>query len=214
MATSRAQRVGIWVIAVAMVVGTLAGFIAMILSSQNDTKNQQALAKYQAEYAAYQKKVDAQAKELSGKYFNEFNQYKSVPSSYDPAAIKELSTNDLKIGDGAEITDKTEYSAYYIGWNPKGKVFDQSIDGQSLKAPIAGGNLIEGWNKGVIGMKVGGVRELTIPSNLAYKEQGSGEDIPPNTPIKFVVMIIPKPAEIKQPEITQEVIQAYGQQQR
>src|SRR3990167_11443530 len=67
MATSTAQRVGIWVIAVAMVVGTVAGFIAMILSSESDTKNQQALAKYQSEYAAYQKKAEEQTKLLSDK---------------------------------------------------------------------------------------------------------------------------------------------------
>ena len=51
-----------------------------------------------------------------------------------------------------------------------------------------------GWYDGVEGMKIGGVREVTIPAGLAYGETGSGEDIPPNTPIKFLIMAIP-PAE-------------------
>ena len=229
MATSTAQRVGIWVIAVAMVVGTVAGFIAMILSSYNDTKNQQALAKYQSEYAAYQKKAEEQTKLLSDKYYPEFNQYKSVPAAFDASSVTELGINDLKIGDGPEVTDKSEYGVYYIGWNPKGKMFDSSFseDMNSLKQPLGRqadgtwifpggqtGGVIEGWTDGVKGMKIGGVRELTIPSSKAYKEQGQGEDIPANTPLRFILFVIPKIEEIKQPEITEEVIQAYGQQQR
>jgi FKBP-type peptidyl-prolyl cis-trans isomerase len=50
--------------------------------------------------------------------------------------------------------------------------------------------MIEGWNQGVLGMKIGGVRELTIPAELAYGETGSGK-IPANSPIKFVLMTIP-----------------------
>jgi FKBP-type peptidyl-prolyl cis-trans isomerase len=103
-----------------------------------------------------------------------------------------VTTRDIKAGDGAEITADTKYQAYYTGWNPKGVVFDSSIKGESLGAPIDTSqiSLIQGWNEGVVGMKVGGVREITIPSDLAYGEQGSGDTIPPNTPIKFVVMII------------------------
>jgi FKBP-type peptidyl-prolyl cis-trans isomerase len=85
------------------------------------------------------------------------------------------------------------------GWNPKGVVFDQSISDGKLIAPIAGGNLITGWNEGVIGMKIGGVRELSIPSDKAYGSTGSGDNIPPNTPIKFIVMIIPKVEDVPVP---------------
>lgn len=229
MATSKAQRVGIWVIAVAMVVGTVAGFIAMILSSENDTKNQQALAKYQSEYTAYQKKVEDQTKQLSAKYYPEFSQYKSSPAAFDAASVTELGTKDLKAGDGDVINDTSEYSVYYVGWNPRGKMFDSSFseDMNSLKEPLVRksdgtwifpggqtGGVIEGWTEGLKGMKIGGARELTIPSSKAYKDQGQGEDIPANTPLKFILFVIPKTEEIKQPEVTQEVIQAYGQQQR
>lgn len=214
MATSTAQRTGIWIIAIVLTVGTLAGFIAMILAPQNQKADSDRLQKVYAEYQAateeYQKKVQAQADELSVKYYGEFVKYKDIPAAFEAKDVKKVATQDLVVGTGEEIKEGTTYSAYYIGWNPKGKVFDQSIDGEKLKAPIEGGNLITGWNEGVIGMKVGGVRELTIPSDKAYGETGSGEDIPANTPIKFIVMIIPKPETIKQPEVPQEILQSYG----
>jgi len=211
MATSTGQRVGIWVIAAAMIVGTLAGFLALILAPQNEAKDQEkttvALEKYQKELAESQKKVDAQAAELSKKYYDTFSEYKDLPEAFDAKSVKKLTTKDLKVGTGETLKEDTAYSAYYIGWNPKGKVFDQSIDGKTLKTPIPGGNLIEGWNEGVIGMKIGGIRVLSIPSEKAYGEAGSGEDIPKNSPIKFVVMVIKTPETIPQPEIPAELQQ-------
>lgn len=211
MATSKAQRAGIWVIAVALTVGTVAGFIAMIIAPQNQVADQQkvqaAYTKYQQEYEAYQKKADAQAAELSKKYYPEFKKYANIPEKFDAKNVKEIAVKDLKKGTGATIDENTAYSAYYIGWNPKGKIFDQSIDGKKLKSPIKGEGLIEGWTEGMKGMKIGGVRVITIPSDKAYGEQGSGEDIPANTPIKFVVMAIEQPTSIKEPEIPQELLQ-------
>ena len=204
MATSTAQRTGIWIIAIVLTVGTLAGFLGMILAPQNETADTARLEKL---YADYQAEVQRQSDELSKKYYPEFSQYASRPAAFDAASVTELRTEDLKVGDGETITADTQYSAYYIGWNPSGKVFDQSIEGEALKAPIEGGNLIEGWNEGVIGMKIGGVRELTIPSAKAYGETGQGEDIPANTPLKFIVFIIPK---VDQPEIPEELLQNYG----
>lgn len=215
MATSTAQRTGIWIIAIVLTVGTLAGFIAMILAPQNEKSDSDRMQKIYSDYQKatdeYQKKVQAQADDLSGKYFATFSQYKSTPAAFDSSSVKKLSTSDLLVGTGEEIKEGTAYSAYYIGWNPKGKIFDQSIDGTKLKPPIEGGNLIQGWNEGVIGMKVGGIREISIPSDKAYGEAGSGADIPANTPIKFIVMIIPKPETIKQPDVPQE-LQSYGGQ--
>ena len=123
----------------------------------------------------------------------------------------------MVIGEGEEINGTTKFAAYYIGWNPKGKVFDQSIDGTKLKSPLydavglnAGldsASLIEGWKEGMKGMRIGGVREITIPSDKAYGERGQGDDIPANTPIKFVVMAIDAPASIPQPEVPMELYQ-------
>jgi FKBP-type peptidyl-prolyl cis-trans isomerase len=195
MATKKSQRIGIWVIAIAMTVGTLGSFAAMVLSTQNTAKDQQTAQKQYEEYKKQQEEAQKQATELSAKYYDSFKAYQSTPAAFDAGSVGDkVTTNDIKVGDGADVTADTKYLAYYIGWNPSGKVFDSSIDGTSLKAPIdtSTTSLIEGWNQGVVGMKIGGVREITIPAALAYGEKGSGADIPANTPIKFVVMIVEK----------------------
>ncbi|MDB5165871.1 MAG: putative Peptidylprolyl isomerase [Candidatus Saccharibacteria bacterium] len=214
MATKKSQRIFIWVIAIVMTVGTVAGFIAMMIAPTNQKIDQERVAKltsqYQTDYAAYQAEVDAQTAELSAKYYGTFKQYSTRPAAFDASGVSELKKEDLLVGDGEEETATTSYSAYYIGWNPTGKIFDQSIDGDKLKSPIAGGNLIEGWDQGVIGMKVGGVRELTIPASQAYGETGSGEDIPANTPLKFIVFVIPTVKTIPEPAMPAELQKYYG----
>jgi FKBP-type peptidyl-prolyl cis-trans isomerase FkpA len=219
MATTRSQRWGILAILVVTVVGTLGSFAVMILANDNQAKDaarqQELSAKYQADYKGYQAKVDAQSAQLSKQYYDEFKQYTSQVSAFDRDSVKELNTEDITVGDGAAIDGTTKFAAYYIGWNPKGKIFDQSINGEALKAPlpIADGldnaSLIPGWKEGMKGMKIGGVRVLTIPSDKAYGEQGQGDDIPANTPLKFVVMAIPLPEQFTMPQFPQELMQAY-----
>jgi len=193
MATPKNQRIGIWIIAVVMLVGTIGSFVVMILANQNAQIDQEQQNKL---YAEYQKQADEEKKkagELSAKYYPIFSEYKSAPAVFNKDDVGDkIVTRDIKQGDGAEIGKETKYQAYYIGWNPRGKSFDSSFDGEALKAPLDTSqmSLISGWNEGVVGMKVGGVREITIPSDLAYGEKGSGDDIPPNTPIKFIIMII------------------------
>lgn len=194
MATPKATRIGIWVIAIVMLIGTLGSFAVMILANDNAKIDEAAQAKA---YAEYQKQVEAQEKEataLSDKYYPEFGKYQSSPAEFNAEQVgKDVTKNDLKVGEGAELAKGTKYQAYYIGWTPKGKVFDSSIDDTKLKAPLDTSMIqgtIPGWESGVIGMKVGGVREITIPSDLAYGETGSGDTIPPNTPLKFIIMVI------------------------
>ncbi len=214
MATSTAQRTGIWIIAVVLTVGTLAGFIAMILAPQNEKTDaarlQASYAEYQKATDEYQKKLQAQADKYSAIYYAGFSQYSTIPAAFTAGDVKTLASRDIVVGSGEEIKQGTAYSAYYIGWNPKGKVFDQSIESGKLKSPIAGGDQIVGWNEGVVGMKIGGVRELTIPSDKAYGPTERSADIPANTPLKFIVMAIPKVEEIKQPEVPKELLQNYG----
>lgn len=198
-----------------MVVGTIGSFLAIILANKNQQTDQSRIneltAQYQKEYTEYQTKVDAQAKELSAQYFETFNQFASRPAAFDAAGVTELKTSDIIVGSGDTITKDSSFTAYYLGWNPTGKVFDGSIDGRSLKAPfdVAPGSVIAGWTQGTEGMKVGGVRELTIPASLAYGETGSGADIPANTPIKFIIMIIPTPEKIASPTMPPELIKYY-----
>jgi peptidylprolyl isomerase len=177
--------------------------VVIVLANNNQASDQKVVTDYQ-------NKVAAQATELSNKYYTEFNTYSGRPAAFNAADVTSLTTQDLKVGDGAAIGKDSTFSAYYIGWTPDGKVFDSSISSGTLKAPIAvsPGSVIPGWTNGVVGMKVGGVRELAIPADQAYGASGSGA-IPANTPLKFIVMIIPTPETIPVP---QAVINAYSQQ--
>jgi FKBP-type peptidyl-prolyl cis-trans isomerase len=215
MATKKSQRIGIIIILVALVVGTLGSFAIMVLAQQNQSteaaKQQEATAKYEQAAASYQAAVDKQSAELSDKYYQTLSPYASRVATFDRDAVTELKKDDLVVGDGAEIAGNTPIGVYYIGWNPKGKIFDQSIKEGRLIAPfpfasgIDNGGVIEGWISGLKGMRIGGIRELTIPSDLAYGEQDKGDDIPPNTPLKFVVMAIAAPETIPVPDVLQNL---------
>jgi len=215
MTKKNRQRIGVFIIAVVMLVGTIGSFMIMILADHNASQDQQQIAKleadYQKEMEAYQAKLSEQADELSDKYFDQFSRHQDEVSKFDAKSVKELKTRDLALGSGERVDEDTEYSAYYIGWTPDGKVFEQSIDNGRLRAPIQSGSLIEGWTKGVIGMKLGGVRELTIPADMAYGESGT-DTIEPNTPLKFIVMVIERPDEIEQPGMPEELLKYYQQQ--
>jgi FKBP-type peptidyl-prolyl cis-trans isomerase len=196
-----------------MVVSTIGLYVVMILGNKNSTEEAALAEKYQADLNAKvserQDKEKKQAAELSAKYYEEFKAYKDEAKSFNAAAVTELKTRDLKTGDGTEVTKEfKDYSMYYIGWLPDEKVFDSSFEGESLKLPLPGsGSYITGWNEGVIGMKVGGVREITMPADKGYGASGQGEKgkdgyIPPNTPLRFIVMAIPKVADIPFPKGT------------
>lgn len=100
-----------------------------------------------------------------------------------------LIVEDMKIGDGYEIKPGGAVVALYHGTlKADGKTFDSAYDrGEPVAFPLTG--VIPGWQKGVPGMKVGGIRRLTIPAALAYGEQGAGADIPPNSDLVFVIEI-------------------------
>ncbi|MGV9001676.1 MAG: FKBP-type peptidyl-prolyl cis-trans isomerase [Candidatus Saccharimonadaceae bacterium] len=206
MAATKTQRIGIWVIAIFMGIGTIGSFAIIILSNQNDKSDQ---SRYSELKTDYQKQLDTQAKTLSDKYFPTFSPYASKVSTFEAASVTELKTEDLVVGDGDTLTAESSFTAYYVGWTPDGKTFDSSISGDSLKAPYtaAPGQVIKGWTNGVVGMKIGGVRVLTIPSDQGYGTTGSGSNIAPNTPLKFVMMVIPTPEDI-QP--SQELIDLYA----
>ena len=105
-----------------------------------------------------------------------------------------LQIKDLTTGEGAEATVGTQISVHYTGWiyapdstGGKGLQFDSSLDrGQEFKLILGFGQVIPGWDQGLEGMKVGGKRELIIPADLAYGDQGVGS-IPPNSTLLFEV---------------------------
>jgi FKBP-type peptidyl-prolyl cis-trans isomerase len=211
MATSKSQRIGIWIIAITLTVGTLAGFIAIILAPSNQQADQAHLTQLNTDYQnAYKDYLS----KLSVKYFDTFNKYSTTPAVFIATDVTELKTEDLVVGTGTEVTANSSFVAYYIGWTPDGKVFDSSIDGTSLKAPLTAspGSVISGWTEGATGMKEGGVRELTIPSDKAYGATGSGTSIAPNTPLKFIIMLIPATETTTAPQIPAELLKYYANQ--
>ncbi len=98
---------------------------------------------------------------------------------------------DQVIGAGdAAVVGKTA-SVHYTGWLENGKKFDSSVDrGQPFSFPLGAGRVIKGWDEGVQGMKVGGKRKLTIPSDLGYGSRGAGGVIPPNATLIFDVELL------------------------
>jgi len=107
-------------------------------------------------------------------------------------APTELQVTDLVVGDGAEATKGSTVSVHYVGvTHSGGEEFDASWNrGEPLKFPLGVGYVIPGWDQGVQGMKVGGRRQLVIPSHLAYGERGAGGAIGPNEALVFVVDLL------------------------
>jgi FKBP-type peptidyl-prolyl cis-trans isomerase len=98
---------------------------------------------------------------------------------------------DQVVGTGDVAVSGKTVSVHYTGWLENGKKFDSSVDrGQPFSFPLGGGRVIKGWDEGVQGMKVGGKRKLTIPSNLGYGPQGAGGVIPPNATLIFDVELL------------------------
>ncbi|WP_040156932.1 FKBP-type peptidyl-prolyl cis-trans isomerase [Mobilicoccus massiliensis] len=104
-------------------------------------------------------------------------------------APTELVLEDLVVGDGPEAAPGTTVAAHYVGvaWST-GQEFDNSYDrGEPLQFPLGGGMVIKGWDDGIVGMKVGGRRRITIPPHLGYGARGAGGAIKPNETLVFVV---------------------------
>lgn len=119
-----------------------------------------------------------------------------VPDEEPP---DELECVDVVVGDGATAEEGDQVTVQYVGVNfDDGKQFDASWDsGQPFPFQLGSGSVIPGWDEGVVGMKVGGRRELIIPPDLAYGAQGSPPAIKPNSTLVFVVDLLdvqPAPA--------------------
>jgi len=98
---------------------------------------------------------------------------------------------DIKVGTGEEAKSGDKVKVHYTGWFTSGKKFDSSVDAQQPYSFTLGqGNVIKGWDEGVAGMKVGGKRQLRIPPELAYGEQGYKNIIPPSATLVFDVQLL------------------------
>jgi FKBP-type peptidyl-prolyl cis-trans isomerase FkpA len=115
----------------------------------------------------------------------------------DPVAFSQL---DLRLGTGAEAGATSTLTVNYTGWlyeatktDQKGIQFDTSVGRGDFTFQLGVGQVIKGWDQGLVGMKVGGLRRLVVPPSLAYGEFRNGP-IPPNSPLVFEVELLDVPA--------------------
>jgi FKBP-type peptidyl-prolyl cis-trans isomerase len=102
---------------------------------------------------------------------------------------------DTRIGEGKEAAAGKNVEVHYTGWlfdeqatDHKGQKFDSSLDrGQLFSFALGAGQVIKGWDEGVVGMKIGGKRTLIIPAEMGYGARGAGGVIPPNATLVFEV---------------------------
>ena len=112
----------------------------------------------------------------------------SKPNDFIPGG---LVIEDLIIGRGATANAGDDVVVHYVGKLANGQQFDSSRNRRDpLDFALGAGDVIKGWDQGVPGMKVGGMRKLTIPPELAYGEQGCGGVIPPNATLVFDVELL------------------------
>lgn len=205
--TSLTQRIIIAVIAIVMVGSIIASYAAIVINGNKSSSgtttsgvSEEKIAQYSEEYttklAAFEK--------ASASDFEKFLPYKSEVKAYNETSANAngVQTRDLLKGTGRKLTeDDTDYLAYYVGWCADETVFDSSFDSATnptafAKALDASLGMIEGWNVGVIGMRLGGVREVTVPGELAY---GSSMEICGgyDKPLKFLVMAVANEEPLK-----------------
>lgn len=167
------QRIFIWVIVIAFVVSSL-GFTGLVIWDL--TRNKDA----SSQDAAKQDQQNQEGKLQGTKLEN-----------YQPVAkVDKLQVIDIKKGDGKVVPKGATVTAHYTGALAKdGTIFQSSKDtGQPVPFSLSG--VIKGWTEGVPGMKVGGIRRLLIPAELAYGAQSPSPDIPPNSDLVFDIEVV------------------------
>ena len=102
-----------------------------------------------------------------------------------------LVIEDTVIGQGAAASAGRNVVVHYAGWLADGTQFDSSVEKQDpFEFTLGKKEVMDGWEEGLNGMKVGGKRKLTVPPALAYGEEGAGDTIPPNATLTFEVELL------------------------
>ena len=113
----------------------------------------------------------------------------TIPDGPPPG---DLVIEDIEVGDGSDAVAGRPVKVHYVGvsWSD-GNEFDSSWSrSEHFEFPLGAGHVIAGWDQGVVGMKVGGRRQLTIPPHLGYGARGAGGVIGPNETLIFVVDLV------------------------
>lgn len=174
--TSTVQKVFIWIIIVAMTVGSLGAYFIVIIANENDKKDQ-------AAQAEIQKQLEQEAQKAK----EPLDGYAAAP--FDAAGATTLVVEDLKAGEGKAATKDSTVKVNYFGWTADGVIFDSSKkDGvlNPLDTPLEG--VIAGWTEGLDGIKPGGIRKLTIPADKAYGSTPQAGY--PAGPLQFIVEVL------------------------
>ncbi|ULG93068.1 FKBP-type peptidyl-prolyl cis-trans isomerase [Leptospira interrogans] len=108
-----------------------------------------------------------------------------------PTFAEDLVIKEIRIGTGKEAFSGSNVTVHYVGTLTNGKKFDSSRDRKNpFTFNLGAGEVIKGWDRGVRGMKEGGIRKLTIPPELGYGSRGAGAAIPPNSTLIFKVELL------------------------
>jgi FKBP-type peptidyl-prolyl cis-trans isomerase len=100
-----------------------------------------------------------------------------------------LLIQDLVVGEGDSVVQGRTVVVRYAGWLPDGTEFDSNLDSEPITVRLGRGDVIEGWEIGLVGMRAGGKRRLIIPPRLAYGQEGMGP-VPPFATLVFVVEVV------------------------
>jgi FKBP-type peptidyl-prolyl cis-trans isomerase FkpA len=184
MATQKAQRIGIWIIAIIMTIGTIGSFVVIILANDNQKIDQAQAAKTQ-ELAQQQQTQAAQANADNSVAFGTY-----TARPFDGASVTKLNVETLVEGTGEAVKATDSVNVSYFGYLSNGKIFDSSQKKDAADTPttLPLANVIPGWTQGLTGVKVGSVVRLTIPADLGYGSMAAGI-IPANSPLEFVVEV-------------------------
>ena len=190
MSTSKSQRIGIWVIAIVMALGTVSSLLVYALAQ----KNSSTLAGYsqeeqQKKLDEYMKKIEEEAKKRK-ETSKPLNGYSAIP--FDKSSVKKTTVKVLKQGEGGPIPS-ADYSVTvnYFGWTGDGKIFDSTNqNGATKPIDFVIKGTVKGFQKGLVGAKKNSVIEITMTEEDGYGSEKQNENTGrPGGPLKFIVEI-------------------------
>lgn len=189
LSTTRSQRITIWVIAVVMIVGTLGSFFLFMLPAANTPVKSQAQLDYE-KLVAQQAELEKKCPSTTTKPIAKVDPAPVPPVMTAVESIPELRTEDVVVGDGAEVKSGDCVELFFHGVLAKdSKAFqggDNYATGDAYRSLTTG--FVPGFSEGLVGMKVGGERKVYIPAAKGYGSQAQGE-IPANSDLIFAIKV-------------------------